>query len=456
MRKSVWRSVLPAVVLIAGCFCTEKSLAEDVSGTDRAVTVNGCDHSLAEFNYYFNSWYDSFTRENETVLPYMFDESRSLKEQEYEDGKTWFDFFVEQACLSMQQILTLSEAAADAGVTISDEQKAEAAQVEEALGQFAERLGMDTGKYLETFYGEGMDETLFEKCLTDSRLAESYADLIRTQTDPTEEEMFSWYQDHLREYTTVAYERFFARASAMGTVPEPDEKQAAEEIAENVLERFGEGMTLKEASQPYAEKGTWHSFEDAQYLEGSVYGDWLFDSSRKDGDACVIEEVNGWYVIVFHERSEAEYLTAQIEDAFFIPDESKGGTDEQLEDSCLRAEAFFAEWEPDKPKGFDSLADAAGDLGGVLETYSALTRDGASKEVIRWAFSGERSEGDCQIVYAPEGFHVLYYAGTSMPAWKVMVLEDLREKAFQETFSKLMENSQLIRNEEVLAHAGGY
>lgn len=460
-------SVWTAVFLLACSVCVHtsanavetESAAEDGAWTDEAaVTINGTDYDLAHFNYYFQSWYDSFSGENAAMLPYMFDQSRSLKEQEYEDGRTWFDYFIDEASVSMQQIVTLAEEAKKADYKLDKEAEEEIGRVLEAVSGFAGTLGMDADSYLEYFYGEGMDTEEFTGCLADARLAEGYSGQVRDSFRPEDERIREYYEDHIRDFTTVKYERFFARACAMGEEPAPEEMDEAKALAEEVLEKVQSGVSLKEASQGLEDKGTYHSFNSADYIDGSVYGDWLFDASRSDGDCFLTEEANGWYVMVFHSRDEADYPAVSILDAFFPVDETKGTVDEQLEASCLEAEAFEKEWE-EKGADLDAfrlLARSVAEKSGTAAEYAALTKEMFSGSVNKWLFDPQRKSGDVSVLYASDGFHVMYYAGEAQPAWKVMAEEALKAEAYSEWFDALMESSVLVRHDDVLEHAGGY
>ena len=456
-QKKICCAVLLLALAVAGAFAGSAS-GREASGKDTAVKINGQGYSLAEFNYYFNSWYASFTEENAAYLSYMFDEAKSLKEQEYEDGRTWFDYFTEEAAVSMQQVITLSQKAQEAGISLSREKQKEIGRILETVSEFASGLGMKADDYLAYFYGEGMDETLFTKCLTDARLADAYSQQIKSSIEPSEEEIEAWYKEHSGDYTTVSYERFFARASSMGTEPAAEEKQAAKELAQTVYEQLEAGVPLKEASADHAEEGKYISFDDASYIAGSVYGDWLFDAERTDGDRYLAEDANGWYVMVFHARNEADYLTAHILDAYFPTDETDGSSDEQLEASCLKAEAFREDWEKNGGTSElfrDMAAGLAEDTGAEYE-YTDLTRGCLSDRIDRWVFAEDRKAGDCQILYTEEGFHVLYYDGTSRESWKVLAAEDLREEGYQTWFDDVMKEASLVRYEDTLEHAGGY
>ena len=427
-------------------------------GEETALIIDGEEHSLAEFNYYFNSWYSSFTESNAAYLPYMFDEAKSLKEQEYEEGRSWFDYFTEQAALSMQQILVLAGRAKDEGLVLSQADLDRVEEVYDALTGFAETFRMEPADYLELFYGKGMDPELFRKCLTDTRLADAYAGKIRAAYAPSGEEIAAWYKEHIQDYTTVRYERFFARASSMGTVPSPEQKEKARQNAQVVYDQVEDGASLQEASAAYEEEGVYYDFDDASYIEGSVYGDWLFDPQRQDGDLLMTEEANGWYVMVFHERNESDYRSANVLDAYFPLDSSLEGADEQMENSCLQAEAFLKLWQE---SGGDEAAFTEMALEQALQSGREAVVNGALKDTFEekisdWIFDDARKEGDCAVLYAPEGFHVVYWRGRGGPAWESLVKADLQEAAYQDWFEEQMSSSKMERIEEVLAHAGGY
>lgn len=455
--KRICCAVLALALTVTGAlFCAASG--REASGKDTAVKINGQGYSLAEFNFYFHSWYASFTENNAAYLSYMFDEAKSLKEQEYEDGRSWFDFFTDEAVLSMQQIITLSEMGREAGVTLSETKQKEIENVLETVREFADTLGMKTDAYLSYFYGEGMDEEGLRKCLTDARLADAYSEQVRESFELTEEEIKAWYEAHSGDYTTVSYERFFARASSMGTEPSAEEKKAAGELAQAVYDQVEAGKSLKEASAGHSDEGKYLTFDDASFIQGSVYGDWLFDPERADGDTYLVEDVNGWYVMVFHGRNEADYLTAHVLDAFFPTDEADGTQDEQLEASCLKAESFYDGWKENDGtgEGFCALAEKQAESTGAEYEYISLTRGSLGEYADRWAFEEGRKAGDCAVVYAPEGFHVLYYEGTSQEAWKVLAAKDLREERYLAWFDEMMEASALVRYEDTLEHAGGY
>ena len=249
-------------------------LQEAEGAQDIAVTINGTDYTLAQFNYYFQSWYDSFSTENAALLPYMFDQSKSLKEQEYEDGRSWFDYFVDESCESMQQIVTLAEEAKKADFVLSKQAHAQVDEVLNTVTDFAGTLGMEADDYLAYFYGEGMDLEEFTACLSDARLADGYAQQVRESFAPDAEQLEAYYTEHTRDFTTVSYERYFARASAMGTQATPEQLEKAKAVADQVYEKVKGGISLQEATQQLSkETGTYHAFDDAQYLDGSVYGD---------------------------------------------------------------------------------------------------------------------------------------------------------------------------------------
>ena len=189
-----------------------------------------------------------------------------------------------------------------------------------------------------------------------------------------------------------------------------------------------------------------------------MYGGWLFDPERRDGDLYMAEEVNGWYVMVFHNRTEADYPSVSVMGAHFPLDGTLESTDEQLEASCLEAEAFLKSWQEAGAgeEAFRELALARSHTDGFAYENRSLTKGVLPDNPQKWAFDPQRKAGDCEVLYSPEGFYVLYWIGTSVPAWQVLAQEDMKEEAFAAWFDTLMEQSVLVRHEDVLSHAGGY
>lgn len=470
-------AVILGIVIIVGILASIIVQSGVIVNRSSAVTIDGTKYKLSEFNYYYYANYNSYMNENSQFTGYMFEESQSLKDQEYDDKQSWFEYFQDQAIESMSSIIkTAAEANAD-GFKLSESGQAEIDEVMESIRSSAESAGRSADKYLENIYGTGMTEKLYETHLMNSHLAAEYSDKVKDGFQFSEEEIKAYYEEHIAEYTFVNYERFYVKASEVDTEPTKEEKQKASELAEKIYDRVEKGEELETVSKEFEEDGTYYRFDDAYYDASFSYGDWLFSSDRKDGDAAVIDDGSGYYVMVFHSRDESSYPTANIIDISFPVDigsqdsEAEDYSDKvnQLyEDSCMEAEALLEKWESGEKteESFKALAaektaasedEAASGSTATSEsdgTYQNLIRGTLDDAIDKWTFDSQRKQGDCQVLYTEGGFHVVYYAGTGTKAWKVEAEQDLRAEAYDTWYQKNLDSAKVKRHSYVLSFAG--
>ncbi len=430
-----------------------------------AITINGQNYSLAEFNYYYTAYIDSYSQDYSDFIDYMFDSSQPLKDQVYDGDVSWFDFFVDEASDSMTQVLTVAAAAEEAGFELPESEEEAVNEQLSALDQYAENMNLSTDRYLTTLYGSGMTRELYEKHLRLSRLAGAYSDSIRESIELTDEEVEAYYQDNIQNYTSVDYERFYARAAGLNETATEEQRAAAKQIAEEIYQRVQNGESLEEASADYSEDGVYYEMTGTYYDPLYSYGDWLFSSERVDGDSTVIDDGNGFYVMVFHNRYEDTYNSAKIIDMSFPVDATETDSDQALEDSCTEAEDALAEWQSGEAtqESFETMAaDHAEELqeqnsdGEEIQyIYEDATEEDLDDSISSWCFDEARQSGDCEVVYTASGFHLIYYVGEGDPAWQVKARADLTEERYQAWYTELTESVQCVRHDWVLQRAGG-
>lgn len=431
-----------------------------------AVTIDGKGYKLCEFNYYYYAYYNSYLDEHSEFREYMFDDSTSLKDQPYDDHQSWFEYFEEQTVESMSSVLRTAALAEKEGFGLSTEAQKEIDTALEDIKSSADNAGISIDKYLENIYGSGMTEKLYRKHLTDSHLAAEYSDQIKAGFRFSKDEIKAYYEEHLPEYTFVNYERFYVKASDIDTVPTEEEKQKAFSIAQKIFDKVEKGGDLKESSSEFKDDGTYYAFEDAYYDPNFSYGEWLFSPDRKDGDANVIDDGSGYYVMVFQSRNESSYPTADIIDICFpvdaaLEDSSSEDYEDKVnqlyEESCAKAEELLETWEKGNrtEESFEALAsqnESASEADGIFEN---LTRETLDDAINKWVFDNGRKPGDCSVIYTESGFHVIYYAGKGTEAWQVKAEEDMCTDAYEEWYQNLLDTASVKRHSYVLGFAGG-
>ena len=94
--------VLLGVVLFASGRIQASNEAKETAriGAESAVTIDGEDFSVNDVAYYYGSIYNTFANNGSS---FGFDSSKSAREQQYTEGKTWHDYFLESALDYMKE-----------------------------------------------------------------------------------------------------------------------------------------------------------------------------------------------------------------------------------------------------------------------------------------------------------------------------------------------------------------
>ena len=180
-------------------------------------------------------------------------------------------------------------------------------------------------------------------------------------------------------------------------------------------------------------------------------GEFLRDSSRKEGDVSVVESAagDGYYVVVFLAREDNHYPTASVRHILIKAEADEEGnyTDEAKAAAKARAEEILAEFEAgDKTEeSFAALAeqyseDEGSNTNGGL--YENIYKGQMVQEFNDFCFGGHKS-GDTAIVYGESGsyagYHVVYYVGDGGLYSDYIAKTDLQSKAMSDWTNELNE-----------------
>ena len=99
--------VLLGVVLFASGRIQASNEAKETAriGAESAVTIDGEDFSVNDVAYYYGSIYNTFANNGSS---FGFDSSKSAREQQYTEGKTWHDYFLESALDYMKESVAVA------------------------------------------------------------------------------------------------------------------------------------------------------------------------------------------------------------------------------------------------------------------------------------------------------------------------------------------------------------
>ena len=428
-----------------------------------AVTLDGEKYSVPQTAYYYASVCNNYAS--------MFgqDYLQSMKTQDFDGTQTWNDYFKSEAVENMKFIHAAKTAAKSAGLSLdADDQEIVKANVE-SMKSSAKSAGYSYGAYLKAVYGPTMTSSVFEQCIKDQLLASKYVNqYVEENFVYSDDEILAYYEENKNAYDLVdcAYAVVSGapetQTDAEGnTIEATDEEkaaamEAAKATAEEILAAYKAGGDLEKLAGDY----------DATYSEntpsyGSACGEWLFDESRKPGDADVIENETGsnYYVAVFNSRERNEALDYSVRHILVTADNLELAEGEEATDGQIEAMAakILATWDGTED-GFAKLANENSQDGGSNTTgglYENVNKGEMVAAFEDWCYEPGRQSGDTGIVQSSYGYHIMYFVGYgSTPYWKNACENALRSNDSSEWQTSLTESVAAETNASGMKNVG--
>ena len=162
--------------------------------------------------------------------------------------------------------------------------------------------------YLQTNFGQYMDESTFRTLYADQVLAESYRNHYQNGLTYTDEELESYYSEHSNELDTFQFSVFNVRASVEeqtdeegNTVEMTDEeiqaaldasKETSLALAQEIQNRLANGEDAQTLADEYGDQVNntiIHTTQMGSNFSGAQYADWVYEAGRQSGDVTSIE-----------------------------------------------------------------------------------------------------------------------------------------------------------------------
>ncbi|MBR4394012.1 MAG: peptidylprolyl isomerase [Oscillospiraceae bacterium] len=435
-----------------------------------ALTIGGEKYSAAETNYYFGNEYLSFVN-NYGSYASMFGLDTStgisgLDSQENPMGEgTWRDYFLDMAKSDMVQTKALLDYAASEGITLDEETIAKVDESVQGITETAKSYGYsNANQLLAANYGKGVTAKIARQAMLDAELASKAYNAKRDSLTYTEEELEEYYKGLDGESDVFAFSYYYvtaekeADADGEETVSE-EALSAAKAQADAIVSAYKEGTG--DASARFAEAVAGEIdgavSTDRTNVSGSalssVYKDWV-KGSRRTGDIEVFadadENPEGYYVVVYSDRSDNHYPTASVRHILIKAEAGEDGTysEEAKAAAKARAEEILAEYEAGEKteKSFAALAEAYSEDGGS-NTNGGLYEDIYTGQMVEefdsFGFEGHQP-GDTAIVYGESGsyagYHVVYFVGEGGLYSSYLAKTDLQNDALTEWSEELFSN----------------
>lgn len=468
-----------ALALIYGCLSffgvPQKVLTATKVGSERV--------SVAKYNYYYmdiylqtaqtSQQYDSYYGTGYGAMYTGYDSTKSPMEQEYtlgtlkgyEDAETvtWADYFRVNALDYVQSYIAYADLAREAGMTITDEQKAEIDEQIESLSTTAAENDYSLNRYLTKLYGKGTNEKLVRDICEERYLAYNYATQKQTEiTDGiTDAQINEEFDANKANYTTFSVSLFSVNAAStgLGTDATEEEVAAAQQAkkaeakttADAFFAKVTSAATLATQAKSYDSTLTdakiTYTDTTASTISssfGSAVVDWIYSADRVVGDKAEIETDNG-YVLVYLNSLPAKDTTKSVDVRHILiqfpsTTDSSGNTveatDAQKQACNEKAQSVYNEYLANPTEeNFAALAETYSEDTGS-NTNGGLYEDVANGDMTTafndWIFDAVRKPGDTGIIESTYGYHVMYYVGNDNDeAWVASVKTALANSQFQ-------------------------
>ncbi len=438
-------------------------------GDNIAVKSENFAVSLAMVNRIFRSTYNDFTSYYASY--YGFDTSKSSKVQYYDEdnGITWYDQFIDTAKSNVKQLLVLCEAAKKDGLSLDDNDKKNIETNIENMRAAADNAGLGFDDYISTTFGAGLTEKDVRENLEQTTLAQKYYQKVYNSFEYTDEEYEKSYEENKESYQYVDFLTF---TFGYGTVDSSDSSvtvdEQQKEVAKNAANELAKSKTEEEfkkyirdylnKNRDYVNLSSEESHTEEEYktaIESQIEsakvtkyayeatteaGKWLFDSGRNANDTYVFEGTSSYNVVMILKTPyRDESINKNVRHILFTADTY--GSDANAK---KKADEVYEEWQKGEAdeESFGKLAtiyNADSDSGSAANggLYKDVYQGQMVTELNDWVFAPERKEGDTGIVKTTYGYHIMYYVGDSMPAWKSSVDSVLRRTAYNDAYSEV-------------------
>ena len=444
-----------------------------------ALTVGGHELNSVEMNYFFmdavNNFYSNY---GSYASMFGLDVTKPLNEQfvDEEAGLTWADDFMTSAKDSAASTYAMVDAAAAAGFSLPEEDRAELESQLASLDLYATMYGYSNADaYLKAMYGTGASRKTYESYCEKQMLASAFYNNYAESLTYEDADLRAAEAENFGAYSSYSYNSYYLATSRFltggttdseGNTTYSDEEKAASVAA---AEAAAKALTGKEITDAAALDAAIAALEinggsgSSTYNENTLYSslnasfqDWMADSSRKAGDVAYFpstsgDTVSGYYVVMFQDSNDNNFAMKNVRHILVAPshdhaedethEDGETYSAEELASAKAAADEILASWKAGEAteESFAALAneksaDGDGVSGGLYENIYP----GQMVEAFEnWCYDAARKTGDTDIVETEYGYHVMYFVGDSEMSYRDYQIENaLRSNALNEWYTE--------------------
>lgn len=352
------------------------------------------------------------------------------------------------------------------GMELDEQDEKNLENIIEQYRSIASQSQVTLNHYLSIMFGPGVNESEFRSFFEKNQLGNKYYNSVVDAFTYDQATMDAKYEENPDQYNVVDYRSYlFDGKAATDTdadaAVEPDLEKAKAD-AEAFAAKITDEESFKKEVNTLNIKDTTAQPNETEETDTSLttgarqatlslpLSTFLFSPERQANDIEVIEDTNGYRVVMFINKYKPEnigtYDSRHI--LFMVEEDNEEKSDEKMK---AKAEEILAEFEAgDKSEeSFAALAtEYSEDPGSALN--GGLTENIAPGQFVpeyeEFCLDPARKPGDVGIVKTTYGYHIIYFKD-SVEQWYASVLQDLRF-ADEQAFMTEVQQKISIRRED--------
>lgn len=443
MVKKITAVLLLLSMLLASSACSKKDSSdrggeEAVKGSEPNSTVvlwsDNTNVTFSMYTYFFNAYYRSFVNRYADYLDTLgLDISKPLKDQDFRDDRTWFEYIMILCFDEVKETVALADAAKDAGELLPDDALD---LINSALAEYdaaAEKLNKSTDEYIASLFGENVNRATMEKCLRLQRLAAVYYESVSAMDEISTADCQKHFEENKNSYLHYDCMRII--------VPEADSEMFTS--CKNSAE-FEEAMRAVITKNNF--NGDYEKFADVidslvsgktylrcNYIEDSDTAKWAYDTDRKPYDVYTEPARDGDIAVtmILPTSEPGAYSDVHYRDY-----EPVRNIYYAVFESADDAKKAYDEWKKDGgEESFEELAEENG--GGIAQN---IDRGDYNGELRDWIFSDAVAQGDSTLITIDDTTtYLLYMLESGEPSWMVDAKSNLKSDSVNSAIDELLE-----------------
>ena len=367
--------------------------------------------------YYFNTTYQNFATNYESYMSYLsLDTSKPLKDQiigdtsvnanaidtslvgaEYE-GKTWYDYFMEQTQNEVRNMLYYCEKANELGISLNDDDKATIDTTIDGIRSQATSLNYTFNAYLTVAFGKGISERDVRKAMELSSLSsKAMTEVTNMLNDAiTAERIDAKYAENSKNFDLVDYTYYTFRVN-YSDIESDVKKDKSDATEAEILEAYKTAIAdTKAKAEELLAKTTADEFEKyyLTYVANDEYDDEFDTASEGITEGKPTDE----NLATIQSKMVAELVEAVMADKTESGEASVKSEDGKYTVYDIEVSEAWA-------KAFDTAKVALFDT--LVSSQTTYTKDGATStaedDFSEWAFSADRKKNETHKIYTGDG-----------------------------------------------------